>query len=567
MDVLGENTFKVRAYRRAAQVVELLPGPVSELYERGELTGLPGIGERMASHIGELLEEGRCEEHERILARIPIGLLEVMKLEGIGPKTADVLWHRGKIVTIDALERACKDGSVEKLPRMGKTRATSILRAIENHRKRSGRVPLHHAIAHADSMLAHLRAIPEVIRAEVAGSVRRRRETVGDLDVLVLSRHPARVLRSFVEMPDIAEILASGPTKISVRLKSGMHADLRIVPDASFGAALHYFTGSKGHNIAIRARAVRMGKKLNEYGVFDRGGERLSGEREGDVFRAVDLPFIPPELREGAGEIEAAQAGRLPTLIEEGDLRGDLHVHTDASSDGRSSIEEMAKEARALGHEYIAITDHSRSRPLGLSEDAVLEQLAEIRALNRRLRGKPHLLSGIEVDILKDGSLDLSLDVLARLDCVIASVHSHFNQPRAQMTERIVRALSTGVVHILGHPSGRQIGAREAYDLDWAEVIEAAKRNDVAIEINAMPDRLDLNDKGCRLAKEAGVLLVISTDAHHTSHLHNLRYGVWVARRGWLEAKDVLNTRSLSELPRRLSRERRAEVDRGASPG
>lgn len=568
MDLLGENAFKVRAYRQAAQVIDLLPGPVSELYDSGELTGLPGIGDRMASHIGELIEDGRCEEHERILEGIPRGLLEVMKLEGVGPKTADVLWKKGGIVTVDALEQACKDGTILKLPRMGKTRASSILRAIASYRKRSGRLPLHHAIAQADSLLEYLRAIPEVIQAEVAGSVRRRKETVGDLDLLVLSRHPKRVLRSFVEIPEISEILASGPTKSSVRLKSGMHADLRILPESSFGAALHYFTGSKAHNIAIRARAVRMGKKINEYGVFDRGGERLSGKREEDVFKAVDLPFIPPELREGAGEIEAAQAGKLPRLVEDGDLLGDLHIHTKASSDARATIEEVAKEARRLGREYIAITDHSRSRPLGLDAAGVKKQAEEIRAMNRKLRGRPYLFSGIEVDILKDGALDLPIDVLAGLDCVVASVHSHFSQSRSKMTERIVRALSSGVVHILGHPSGRQIDAREAYEFDWGEVLRAARAYDVALEINAMPDRLDVDDKGCRLAKEAGVLLAISSDAHSTGHLYQLRNGVWVARRGWLEAGDILNTRKLPELRRWLTRRRRrADAIEAPSPG
>lgn len=554
MELLDGNPFKVRAYRQAAQVVDLLPGPVSELYRRGELTRLPGIGERIAAHIGELLDEGKCDEHEALLAQVPPEIIELLRLEGVGPKTVAALWHSLGITSVDALERACRDGTIQKLERMGKTRAESILKAIERHRARGGRIPLYHALPVAESMLERLHRVPGVARAEVAGSVRRRRETIGDIDLLVGSNEPAEVMRAFVELPEVVHVTAEGPTKCSVRLEGGIQADLRVVPEDAFGAALHYFTGSKSHNIAIRSRAVRMGRKLSEYGIFDRKGKRLGGESEDEVFRAVKLPFIPPELREGAGEIEAAESGAIPTLVEERDLRGDLHVHTKASSDGRSSLEEMAEEARRLGHAYIAITDHSRSRPLGLDDAALLRQMDEVRALDRKLRGRPHLLTGIEVDIRPDGSLDLSLEVLATVDCVVASVHSHFHQSRDVMTRRIVRALSSGVVHILGHPSGRQIGSRDPYDFDFDAVLTAAREHGVALEVNAMPERLDLNDKGCRLAKEAGVKVAISSDAHNASHLRNLRYGVWVARRGWLEASDVLNTLPWSELLRRLRR-------------
>lgn len=554
MELLGENQFKVRAYRQASQVIDLLPGPVGELSRRRELTNLPGIGERIATHIGELLETGRCQEHDELISQVPPGILELLRIEGVGPKTVAALWHSLGITSVEALERACLDGSVQQLARMGETRAQSILKAIQRHRGRQGRTPLYHALPFAEAIVLRLRALPFVSRAEIAGSVRRRRETIGDIDVLVSSRSPARVMRAFAEMPDVVHVMAGGATKSSVRLSGGIQADLRVVPINAFGAALHYFTGSKTHNIAIRSRAVRMGKKLSEYGIFDREGERLGGANEEEVFEAVGLPWIAPELREGAGEIEAADAGTLPTLIEEHELRGDLHVHSKASSDGRSTIEELAGEARRLGRSYLAITEHSRSRPLGLDADALLRHAAEIRVLDKKLRGRPHLLTGIEVDILPDGSLDLPLEVLAALDCVVASVHSHFNQSRETMTRRIVRALRSGVVHVLGHPSGRQIGSRDPYDMDLEEVLDVAREQGVAMEVNAMPDRLDLNDKGCRLAKAKGVTLAISSDAHHTSHLSNLRYGVWVARRGWIEAGDVLNTLPYSELIRRLRR-------------
>lgn len=553
-ELVEGNPFKVRAYRRAAQVVELLPGPVSELWRNRKLTDLPGIGERIAAHIGELVETGACEEHDRLTALVPRDILELLRLEGVGPKTVALLWHSLGVTSVDALERACIDGSVLKLPRMGKVRAQSMLKAIERHRARRGRMPLHHVLPYAQSMVARLREVPGVVRAEVAGSVRRRSETVGDIDLLVVSRDPAATMRAFGELSEIERVTAEGPTKASGRLAIGLDVDLRVLPEESFGAALHYFTGSKSHNIAIRTRAVRMGLKLSEYGVFDRKGKRIGGRDEEDVFRAVKLPFIPPELREDTGEIEAAERGELPRLLEQRDLRGDLHVHTKASSDGKSSLEEIASQARSLGYAYVAITDHSRSRPLGLDEAGLLEHVAKIRALDQKLRGRPHLLTGIEVDILADGSLDLPLALLASLDCVVASVHSHFRQPREVMTERIVRALSTGVVHVLGHPSGRQIGARDPYDYDLERVLRAASDYDVAMEINAMPDRLDLNDKACRLAKERGVRLVVNSDAHHAGHLHNIRYGVWVARRGWLEKGDVLNALPYEELRKRLRR-------------
>jgi DNA polymerase (family 10) len=457
-------------------------------------------------------------------------------------------------VDLAGLEEACRSGRILEAARMGPSRARAILGALERHRARAGRTPLHRALEHADALLAHLREVPGVVRAEAAGSLRRRRETVGDIDLLVAASDPGPVVRTFTRLSGVSSVLAEGPTKASVRLRAGIQADLRVLPPESFGAALHYFTGSKAHNVAVRTRAVKRGLKLSEYGVFDRAGRRLGGATEEEVFRAVGLPFIPPELREAAGEIEAAERGRLPRLVEESDLRGDLHVHSRASSDGRSGLDEIAAGARALGREYVAITDHSRSRPRGLDAGRLARHAAAIRALDARLEEGPRLLAGVEVDVLPSGALDLPEGALADLDCVVAAVHSRLSDPGPRNTDRIVRALRSGVVHVLGHPTGRQIGTRDACPLALDRVLEAAREEGVALEVNAMPERLDLDAVGCRAAKAAGVPVVISTDAHEATHLGNLRYGVWVARRGWLEAKDVLNTLPLAELRRRLAR-------------
>ncbi len=554
LELTGGSPFKVRAYRQAAQIVDIHPGPVAEMWREGRLTGLPGIGEGIAGKIGELVDTGKCREHARLAALVPPGVLEMLRLEGVGPKTVDAVWKRLGIEDVSGLEDACRAGRILQVPRMGPARVNAILAAIERHRARAGRMPLHRALEYAEAMLGRLRRVPGVVRAEVAGSLRRRKETVGDIDLLVAAADAAPVVRAFTGFSDVAEVLAEGPTKASVRLEAGIQSDLRVLPAESFGAALQYFTGSKSHNIALRTRAMKMGVKLSEYGVFDRHGQRRGGATEEEVFRSVGLPFIPPELREATGEIEAAEQGRLPRLVEEGDLLGDLHVHSTASSDARSDLEELVAAARKLGRRYIAITDHSRSRPLGLDAEQLAENAAEVRRLDARPGQRPRLLAGVEVDILPSGALDLPEEALAGLALVVAAVHSHFHDPVEKNTERIVRALHSGVVHVLAHPTGRQIGSREGYALDLVRVLEVARKEGVALEVNAMPERLDLTDVGCRMAKEAGVPVVISSDAHHATHLANLKYGVWVARRGWLEAKDVLNTLPLPELEQRLSR-------------
>ncbi len=554
LEITGGNAFKVRAYRGAAQVVDVHPGAVADLCREGRLEELPGIGSGIARKIAELCETGSCREHDRLQGLVPSGVLEMLRLEGVGPKTVQAVWKTLGIESLDALEEAARGGRLLEVPRMGPARAKAVAAAIERHRARRGRTPLHRALEYAESLLDGLRRVPGVRRAEPAGSLRRRRETVADLDLLVAAERPEAAIRAFAGAPEVGAVLAEGPTKCTVRLRAGIQADLRVVAPEAFGAALHYFTGSKTHNTAVRTRAVKMGLKLSEYGIFDRKGKRLGGAEEKEVFRAVKLPFIPPELREGAGEIEAAEAGRLPRLVEEEELQGDLHVHTRASSDGRSDLAEIADEARRLGRRYLAVTDHSRSRPLGLDARELAAQVEEVRALDRERGGRPRLLAGVEVDIGADGSLDLPPEALEGLDCVVAAVHSHLGDPAEKMERRVRRALESGLVHVLGHPTGRQIGARDPIALDLERAVEMAKETGVALEVNAMPDRLDLTDRGCRLAKDAGVPVVISSDAHHAAQLANLRFGVWVARRGWLEAKDVLNTLPLAELGRRLGR-------------
>jgi DNA polymerase (family 10) len=554
MELTGGNPYKVRAYRQAAQVIDTLPGPVSELWRTGGLTSIASIGERIAARIGELLERGTLRDRDELAARVPTGVVELLSIEGVGPKTVAAAWKTLQVTDLAGLEQACRSGQLARLPRLGDRRAQAILDAIDRHRARGARMPLHRAVFYAESICAKLRKVPGVRRVEAAGSVRRRKETVGDLDILASSEQPEPVMRAFCDMADVGTVLAHGPTRSTVRLRVGLQVDLRVLPPESFGAAMHYFTGSKAHNIAVRTRAVHRGIKLSEYGVFDREGRRLSGEREEDVFASVGLPWIPPELREGAGEIEAAESGALPRLLEERDILGDLHVHSRASTDARATLDELAEEGAHLGRRYLAVTDHSRSRPLGLDEKGLVDQRDRIAAMNTG-RTEPLLLAGIEVDILPDGSLDLPTGALAGLDWVVASVHADFAQPAGRMTDRIVRALRSGVVDALGHPSSRLIGRRDPCEIDLPAVLEAARAEGIFLEVNAMPERLDLTDRACRMAKEAGVRVAISTDAHNVQHLGNMRYGVWVARRGWLEPGDVVNTRPLAEL-RRMRRKR-----------
>jgi DNA polymerase (family 10) len=549
--------FRVRAFRTAARAVEGLNEPCVVRLRDGTLTDVPGIGEGCERRIAELLATGHLAELDELERSMPPGLCELLRVEGMGPKSAALVWQELGVRTVDELEAAARAGRLRELPRFSEQREQKVLRAIGSWRRASARFRVSQVYPYAEALLASLARLPSVERAAACGSIRRRRDTIGDIDLLAAVRGGAahEVGQAFASLPVVREVVARGETKVTVVLRPGIHADLRIVEPRSWGAALHYFTGSKEHNIAVRTLAQRRGLKLNEYGIFDERGRRLGGEREEEVFAAVGLPFIPPELRENRGEIEAAAAGALPALIQLDDLRGDLHAHTRVT-DGRSSLEAMANAARALGREYLAVTDHSQALAMarGLDPARLAEHGRNIEALDRALDGRPRLLRGIEVDILPDGTLDLPLEVLRGLDWVVASVHSKLDLPRAEQTRRVVRALESGVVDCLGHPTGRQIGTREPSPIDLDEVLAAAARAGAAVELNASPERLDLNDLQVRLAKQAGVPVVISTDAHSTGQLEQLRYGVDVARRGWLERADVANAQPLERLRARFAR-------------
>jgi DNA polymerase (family 10) len=568
LEISDGNPFRVRSFRRVAEVVRTLPEHVSAMLESGSLARVPGIGEGSLGRIREILETGTCSDHTELREAHPPGLLEMLRIEGMGPKTVKMVHRELGICSVDELEAAARAGHLAGLPRMGEKSQAKLLKAIAAHRQRSGRVLLGKALPVGLALLERLRAVPGVEQAELAGSCRRRVETVGDLDVLVAADESRAAMEAFVTAPEVLEVMLRGETKCSVRLTSGLQADLRVLSPGCFGAALHYFTGSKMHNIAIRDRGKRRGLRISEYGVFREADDTLlGGATEEEVFAAVGLPFIPPELRENQGEIEAAEEGRLPRLVQPADLRGDLHVHSNWT-DGNASIEEMAEAARALGYQYLAITDHSRSLAMagGLDEVRLAEQRREVREVEQRLGG-PGLLSGIEVDILPDGSLDLPAEALAPLDWVVASVHSHFTLSEREMTERILRALRTGLVDCLGHPSGRLLGQRDAYPVDLERLIREAGRLGVAMELNAFPDRLDLDPLRCRRAKELGVPVAINTDAHATWHLAQRDFGIATARRGWLEPGDVLNAGPLEVVTeRRRARLRRHGLQVPAVP-
>jgi DNA polymerase (family 10) len=541
--------FKPRAYRRAAEVIESLGEPIEGLVASGAHAALPGVGEAIAKKIGEIVETGHLAYHDELRAKLPIDLYALTRVEGVGPKTAKLLYEALGVKTLADLEAAARDGKVRTVKGLGAKTEEKILRGLAETRGVEGRMLLGLALPLAESLIAQLQETGLFERLEYAGSLRRGRETIGDLDLLSVSDDPAAAVAAFVDLPDVAEVLAHGESKASVRLHSGLQVDLRIVPEESFGAALQYFTGSKAHNIALRKLAVAKGWKLNEYGLYDAADRSLAGEDEDGVYRALGLEPIPPELREDAGEIElAARAtagagpGSLPKLIEFADLRGDLHVHTDAS-DGTASLEEMVAAARARGLQYIAVTDHARFAEVigGHTPETLLAQIDEIAKLNKTLKGF-RVLAGIEVNIQPDGSLDLPDDLLARLDWVVASIHSHFRQTKEEMTARLLRAASSDHVDCLAHPTGRKIGERPPYDADWDLVFRAAAEHASALEINANPIRLDLSSDLARRAVAAGCRLAIGSDAHAPQHFDFLRLGVLTARRGWATAKDVVNT-------------------------
>lgn len=552
LEIEGANPFRVRAYRFAARTLRDLPAEVAEMVAKGEdLTSLPGIGDDLAGKIKEILATGTAAAIEAQRKRVPATLTGLLRIPGLGPKRVKRLAHELKIRSLSELQTAAQAGRVRTLAGFGEKTEQHILDALATRLAEAPRVQRAVAIPSAEALVAYLEQSSGVSRVIAAGSYRRGLETIGDLDILVTAPAGRAVMDRFVAYQEVRDVLAHGATKSSVRLQSGLQVDLRVVPQDSYGAALLYFTGSKAHNVVLRQLAQQRGLKLNEYGVF-RGDKPIAGETEESVYASLGLPWIPPELREGRGEIDAAKAGRLPHLVDLQDLKGDLHAHTRAT-DGRNSLQEMAEAARLRGLRYFAITDHSRRLTMakGLDSTRLLQQMEDIDQLNATLSGIT-ILKGIEVDILEDGNLDLPDEVLGRLDLVVGAVHSRFNLSNRRQTERIMKAMDHPHFSILAHPSGRLIGRREPYEVDMLRIIRKARERRCFLEINAHPERLDLTDIHCRMAKEEGVLLAVNTDAHSMLDLENARFGIGQARRGWLEKTDVLNTRPYAELRKLL---------------
>ena len=556
MEIAGEDSFRIRSYRNAAGVIEGHPEQISTILKDPErkVTDIPGIGKGLAAVLAEIEQRGSFERREEMLEKYPPTALELLKIQGLGPKAIRTLWDHYRVSTIDDLERICREQKLRDLPRMGAKLEEKVLRSIASYRQREGRYLLSYAQGVADELTAELAAVSGVEKIRPAGSLRRGRETVGDLDLLVTGVGAADALEKFVALPKAYEVLGKGPNKASIKFgHEGLQVDLRALPSESYGAALQYFTGSKDHNVAIRMRAQKMGLTLSEYALSRTdNGERVAGATEEEIYEKLGLAWIPPELRENQGEIEAAANGKLPKLIEQSQIRGDIHMHT-RETDGRATLEEMADAARAFGYEYIAITDHSKALAManGLDEKRAVAFAHHVREMDQQGFGL-RVFSGIECDIRRDGTMDLEEDALHELDVVIGSVHSHMNLESSEMTDRLMRALESPNLRILGHPTGRILLHREAYPYDFDLIAAEAARRNVYLEINASPERLDLAATLVRTAKAKGCKFVISTDSHHPKHLGNMAYGVRMARRGWLEAGDVLNTMPLADFARAI---------------
>jgi DNA polymerase (family 10) len=552
MEIAEEDGFRIRSYRNAAGVIEGYPEQMTAILAdpSRKLTSIAGIGKGIASVIEEIVARGSFARRDEMLERYPPTALEMLRIPGLGPKTIRTLWDHFRVSTLEELEQLCHDHRLQELPRMGAKLEEKILKGLAHYRQGAGRFLLGFASSAAADLTEFLAATPGVERVTPAGSLRRGRETVGDLDLLVTGEGASAAIERFVEHPKVHDVLGKGELKSSARYGiEGLQVDVKAVPAESFGAAMQYFTGSKDHNVQLRQRALRMGLTLNEYGLFRVGDEsRVAGESEEEIYAALGLVWIPPELRENQGEIEASEKGELPPLIEPGQVRGDMHMHTRAS-DGRGTLEEMAEAARAMGYEYIAVTDHSKALAManGLDESRAVAFAEEVRQFNREDRGI-RVFSGLECDILRDGRMDLSEDALAELDFVVGSVHSYMNLEQAEMTDRLLRSLESPSLKAFGHPTGRVLLHRDAYTYDFDVVARAAAARGVWMEINSSPERLDLHASLIRRAKALGCKFVISTDAHHPKHLANIRFGVRMARRGWLEAGDVMNTLPLTEI-------------------
>jgi DNA polymerase (family 10) len=551
LEIDAQDSFRIRSYRNAAQAIENLSEQIKDMIsEPKKVLAIPGIGKGMLVNLQELFKDGSLSVQADLLKKYHPSMLQLLKIQGLGPKTIALIWSAYQVCDVDGVEKLAREGKIRELPRMGEKHEQKLLKAIEDYRRISGRFLIDGAESEAQKLSEYLARFPGIDHITPAGSLRRGRETVGDLDILVTGKacssdaERAKAVDYVAKYPPLMDVIARGDNKISFHLRSGMQVDVRLLPPESFGAAMQYFTGSKAHNVALRQRALKRGYTLNEYSLADLKTEKpVAGKTEEEIYAKLNLDYIPPELRENLGEIDAAEKHALPALITLADLQGDVHMHT-VETDGKNTIEEMAEAAKARGYKYMAITDHSKNLAFanGLDDKRAVAHIQRIREANEKIDGIT-IFAGIEVDILADGDLDLSDDVLAQMDVVIASVHSIFNQEPAKMTDRLLKAVTNPNTSIIGHPTGRLQLRRDAYHFDMDAVLTAAARHKVAMELNSYPDRLDLNDVHLRQAKQRGVKIVINTDSHHTSHLDKIRYGILQARRAWLTKDDVLNTR------------------------
>jgi DNA polymerase (family 10) len=556
MEIDGADSFRIRSYRNAAEAIEAHPQQISDLIANDkQVLAISGIGKGMLQNLKEMLGEGRLKLHAELLTKYRPSMLQLLKVQGLGPKTIALIWSAYQVSDLEGVENLARKGKIRILPRMGEKHETKLLKAIEDYRRIARRFLLDAGETQAEKIAEHLRHYPGVEKATPAGSLRRGRETVGDLDILVTG--PAccddterqKLIDHIIKLPGLMEIIARGENKISFRMRGDMQVDVRLLAPDSFGSAMQYFTGSKAHNVALRQRALKMGYTLSEYSLSGLDDQQVvASKSEQEIYAALKLDYIPPEMRENLGEIDLAAKHELPSLITEQDLKGDVHMHT-VETDGRNTIEEMAEAARERGYQYMAITDHSKNLAFanGLDDARAVEHVKKIRAANDANHGI-RIFAGIEVDILADGSLDLSDSVLEQMDLVIASVHSHFNQSSEEVTVRLLKAIENPNVSVIGHPTGRMLLRRDAYAYDMNAILKAAARNKVAMELNAYPDRLDLCDRHLRMAKQHAVKIVINTDSHHTSHMEKIRYGILQARRAWLTPTDVLNTLSVDQF-------------------
>jgi DNA polymerase (family X) len=563
LEIDAQDSFRIRSYRNAAQAIENLTEQIKDIIgEPKKVLAIPGIGKGMLVNLQELFKNGSLSVQADLLKKYHPSMLQLLKIQGLGPKTIALIWSAHQVCDVDGVEKLAREGKIRELPRMGEKHEQKLLKAIEDYRRISGRFLIDAAEAEANKLAEYLAKFPGIDRITPAGSLRRGRETVGDLDILVTGAvcctdtERANAVQYVAKYPPLMDVIARGDNKISFRLRSGMQVDVRLLPPESFGAAMQYFTGSKAHNVALRQRALKMGYTLNEYSLADLKTEKpVAGKTEEEIYAKLKLDYIPAELRENLGEIDAAEKNTLPALIALDDLLGDVHMHT-VETDGKNTIEEMAEAAKARGYKYMAITDHSKNLAFanGLDDKRAVAHIQRIREANEKIDGIT-IFAGIEVDILADGDLDLSDDVLAQMDVVIASVHSVFNQEPAKMTDRLLKAIENPNISIIGHPTGRLQLRRDAYHFDMDAVLTSAAKHKVAMELNSYPDRLDLNDVHLRQAKQRGVKIVINTDSHHTSHLDKIRYGILQARRAWLTKADVLNTLAAQRFARAMKHE------------